>query len=210
MMHDGQGKIKGLSLIALFVTVLLLFGCAPTPQYEVESYDALKGEFAGYPDIIFPDITKYEAIPDMRYVINYTGYARRPYSFECYGYPRSEGIDSALSSIVIYVCPTVKMLAGHDQQPPLYANTLYRGIEIRSGVYDRAESIADNTHFPKGYIYYVVVYAFDLNSYRYQIEGSLEYLPDEQQGLDIEAEAAKAQEELLVIVDSIMDQGGVL
>jgi hypothetical protein len=199
------------SAVALCLVALLIFGCAPEPRYEVESYDALKGEFAGYPDIIFPDITKYEAIPDMRYFIDHNGgCARRPEGFECYGHPRSGGIDSALSSVSISVYPTVKMLAGRDQQSPLGANATYRGIAIRSSVSDHSDQIADNAHFPEGYIYYGVIHKFDLNGYRYQIVSTLEYLPDEQQGLDLETEISKAQEELLVVVDSIMDQGGIL
>jgi hypothetical protein len=106
------------------------------------------------------------------------------------------------------------MLAGRDQQPPLGANATYRGIAMGSMVLDCIAEMAarpySHSPYPEGAIVYVVFYAFDLNAYRYSVSSELRYLRDEQQGLDIEAETAKAQEELLVVVDSIMDQGGVL
>jgi hypothetical protein len=80
----------------------------------------------------------------------------------------------------------------HGADKPLKTNSTYRGVEIWNNIGDGGSS-----------------YDFDLNGVRYHVGGTLRHLLDDNMDLDPDAEIAKVQEELIVIVDSILDQAGI-
>jgi len=118
---------------------------------------------------------------------------------------RNENNDSTLTSLHI------SSIQLNNSPTDLEANTFYRGMAVDRRTYDYIEGLEppQTSGNPEGSVEYSIHYQFDLNDCRYRIAATLVYLPDEQENLDIGTEIAKAQTELLEIVDSIFDQGGV-
>jgi hypothetical protein len=201
----------------MLLAVTLLSGCPGPPWYDVDTYEQVKRELVDQPDIIYPDIGKYEQTGTLAYEVYVTPDEKR----ERIGYQvrsrenefKDANTDSAFSYLGID-CRSINYLySGPELWPPLAVTMRYRsvGMEYSSG--DDTES-TDAEHLGTPYSgaekIGAISCAFHLNGYRYSLNVRTVLTRGNLKTTTFEEELGKAHDELFVIIDSILDQGGIL
>jgi hypothetical protein len=206
-------------VLASILTGSCLFAlpsCQSAPEYEVSSYEQIKTDLADQPDIIFPDISKYEKSGVLKYFVNlYQGDRRIRNGYTVVSYddiPDPYAIDTLFKRIAIS-CLSLKYYKDErNLAEELDCNTTYRDVAMEFAETDFTENINDlglDNPYPDGSKFGGLGARFDLNGYRYLIEVHVLLTPDEQKTTTYEQRMADAREELFVIVDDILDKGGL-
>jgi hypothetical protein len=221
----GLGTRKGVAdmkLLRLIVSGILAWGCLVVlpgcqvaPLYKVESYEQVKEDLADLDGVAFPDISKYEESGMLTFIVDQ--YQKDRSIKAGYGvYTKSDvldssGIDSTLSGLGIYVC-SLKYWGDELNPPPtLVPNNTYRSIPVQityglPTAIDGGE-VAENE--PLQGRDGGIGYEFDLDGFRYAVGGTVIFLDDELVTPLVQERLAEGKTEILVIVDSILDQKGI-
>lgn len=203
------------ALVCLLLFAGFTFGCASEPSYEVESYQDLQEEFKDYPDIFFADISVYDNASDVWCVVEFSGggCSKRVLTGYRLNYPNSKMLE--ISDGVVFPSPTIKAHNNeYDQGIDEYkSNMIYRGIPMKDVSEDLTE-IYNNpswpqTTYPQGTYAYRVAYDFNLQGYRYSVSEQFILTPDELPKHDKEQVRQAVEQRVFILIDSILDQGGV-
>jgi hypothetical protein len=181
-------------------------------MYEVESYEQVKADLADYPDIIFPDISKYEESGVLEYWVGlYPADRRIKNGYEIWTFddiPAPSAIGTAFSYVVMGSHSIEHYKDELNPAPPLDANMTYRTVPMEFFEFEIADEDLP-VLYPDGSRVGVLDFCFDLSGYRYMINVHVLLTPDEQATITYDEKMALAYAELLVLVDDILDKGGV-
>lgn len=212
-------KVKAVLIAILLMVVLPVNGCiGMPPQYQVDSYEALKGEFVAYPHVLFADLTPLSGI-DLEYWVYYTS----AWSFGCSSprqltdyhiynmdnTERSDAADGVLDEISIRVTDHDYMLNRKEAEyDPPTINMTYRGVEMEGSDEEFTDaSFFEDSHLPDGTFAYGYFYWFVFEGCDYSFDGRIVLLPDEAATADTDALVDRGQQEVYTLIDSILDQG---
>jgi hypothetical protein len=202
--------------------LLAASGCQTSPEYPVESYDAIKRELADQPDIIFPDISKYESSGLLEYVVSLYEKDRNVRIGYAAWTPDVTGkLSLEANTVLTFIGIGCSSLESYDEERTAFilggtTPTTYRSItlytfEREDHWFEEEDRLGDRPGdvFPLGTKAGNISYTFDLNGYRYVVDGKTALLPKDQAHTTYEERMSQAKGELSAIVDSILDQGGV-
>jgi hypothetical protein len=189
----------------------MLGACGSPPGYEVDSYEQLQSELAGRSGIIYPDISKYQ-LDGLTYWVSYAGggcskMEKTSYHiYSSYEYLEGTSADTVLSHFSMS-CYDIDYM-GDERNPRrvLQPNMIYRGVEIE---YHEIDLTSISEHLPDGAKYGSVGCEFELNGYWYSFDPHFLLTADELIGTNFEQEQSIAKSELFVVIDDILDKGGV-
>ncbi|MDR3052690.1 MAG: hypothetical protein LBU48_02365 [Coriobacteriales bacterium] len=205
-----------LLLLALILSVAGAgAGCKPAPQKPVESYDKIKEVLADQPSILYPDLSKYEQTGTLVYELHLQvnmrdsdGYAVRSLDNELEKYTEV----SVFKSFGV-ACMNPEGDGKHYYDESGYdPNMHYRGVEMKYSEADITEAAngEDSSHpYPDGSRIGSLSSTFKLDGCRYWFSADILLTPDDLEVTTYEEEMAKAYDELFVLVDSLLDQGGI-
>ncbi|MDR3316176.1 MAG: hypothetical protein LBS98_06850 [Coriobacteriales bacterium] len=218
----------GKKTICLFLVVVLLLGglfvlpgCQVAPRYEVDSYEQIKQDLAEHqPEIIYPDISRYEQSGVLAYWVHlYPGDRRMKngyivgsdYSF------READVDSSFSIVSVEAKSIEYYYDERNPCPPLVPSMTYRAVSVE--YYERETTdwyiSQDRLGEGEGYLYPLgtreggIECLFAVNGYRYQIVIGVVMTPDDLKDKSYEAWMDAAREEVYLIIDSILDQSEI-
>ncbi|MDR3037394.1 MAG: hypothetical protein LBU31_03175 [Coriobacteriales bacterium] len=196
---------------------LSLVGCQSTPTHQVDSYNQIKEALADQPDIIYPDLSRYEQTGTLIYVVHhYIGNTRLFDGYSVYlqdSEMKDAASASALSSIEIGCLNeehlTEFRLPEFSAHLPVmrYRTVEMEYIEENSSVYGNGEDTG--YPYPEGSKIGAFSCSFSLKGYRYSLSAGVLLTPDDLKVVDLETELGKARAEFFTVIDSILDQGGV-
>jgi hypothetical protein len=204
---------------------LMLPSCQTAPNYPVNSYDEIKEALADQPDIIYPDISRYENSDLIEYVVTLYEKDRRIRTGYTVWTPDSPYVrklyleaDTVLANLGID-CSSLEFYSKEDKAfhlqgttPEVYRTLTLYTYEREDFWYKEEDRLGDgpNDIFPLGTRAGNIGYIFDFNGYRYFLSGKTSLLPEEQTDITYDERMTQAKDELLALVDSILDQGGVV
>ena len=215
-------KKRKLLIAIILLCVLAISGCTPNPNYYVDTYEKLKNELKDYPDIFFPDISRYDEHENFNYIINHFPTNKKNkhgYSLSFLPWYNTETSYNGSVLSELYVdCTTLEYLAYLTDKTkgswsvlrPFKPNIEIDGIEIE---YERIDSHwrqdeTEDEQFPDNTFDGVTRYIFEYRGCQYEVAGTVRLLPDEQVNTDLELIMEEGKEELLDIVMSIITQRG--
>jgi hypothetical protein len=209
-------------LFALLVILSsALTGCQTAPEYRVCSYEKIKEDLADQPDIIYPDINKYDKGAAWSYKVNlYQEDRRIRNGYAVYSSDDTSEIDFAAEGVVTEFshfeigCLSIEYYyTVRDPCPPLNPNVIHRNIRMSfhesSLVVDSKDPDRDYVLYEDGTVMGSVGYMFDYDGYRYYLNAATLLTPKDLKTITPEEKLRRARLELLVIVDDILDKGGV-
>ena len=193
-------------------------GSASAPMYYLDSYKQLKEEFADVEGIIFPNISKYDKGDRWSYVADYhrpdlslVGYRVCSDSKSGYTDFASMGIKTQFAVINIS-CFDLDSKDPLNPTQPLDTNIVHRLIPLWYIERDITESVIETGYsscFPKlSQVGQIEVY-FDMNGYRYGAYILVNLTYDELLVTTYKEKMALAHDEVFVLVDDLLDKGGV-
>ena len=199
--------------LAVVLSFAMLGGCSSAPYFEVESYEQIQAEMADHSGIIYPDIRKYQK-EGLTYWIGFDGggcskMVKTGYSIYCPKvayYLEDSGVDTVFSSFHLGCYKIEYLSAPRNPRREVQPNMTYRGIGID---YFEINLTSQSEHLPEGAEYGSVGCEFDLNGYWYVISSHLLLTSDELRDTTFDEEISKAKAELFVVIDDILDKGGV-
>jgi hypothetical protein len=202
--------------ITTLLCLAMLGGCGSPPGYEVDSYEQIQSELAGRSGIIYPDISKYQ-LDGLTYWVSYAGGGcskMEKTSYHIYStYDYLEGSDAdTVFSYFSMSCFDIDYM-GDERNPRrvLQPNMMYRGIGMEC--YETNLTNDDDgspaEFLPDGAELGSVICEFELNGYWYSFDPHFLLTADELMGTSFEQELSKAKSELFVVIDDILDKGGV-
>ena len=219
VLRRGYRRFKLLSAAALaaVLSFAMLGGCSSAPYFEVESYEQIQAEMADHSGIIYPDISKYQK-EGLTYWIGFdgggcskmvkTGYSVR--TGKIAEHLDGRGASTVFSTFSIGCYKIEYLSAPRNPRREVQPNMTYRGIGIE--YYEGSINNSDGTppeFLPEGAKLGSVSCEFDLNGYWYVINPQLVITSDELINTTFDEEISKAKAELFVVIDDILDKGGV-
>lgn len=224
-------KRRWVAGVLLFCS-LAASGCSmragiPNPQYDVDTYDELKDELKEKKEILYPDISRYEAEGLIFRIDHMPGNPEDKHGYRIlWGvFANEEGPVSGTVLRDLFVkCTTLEYIAYETDETKGYwreheevePNREVSGVPVQ---YYHNESMvnlseedlkrtAESFRFPKGTYECSKGYRFEYQGCEYEIYVIVRLLPEEQREKNIEEEVEKGEEELLEVVRSIILQGG--
>jgi hypothetical protein len=209
-------------LFALLVILSsALTGCQTAPEYRVCSYEKIKEDLADQPDIIYPDISKYDKGAAWSYKVHlYQEDRRIRNGYAVYSSDdtseidfAAEGVVTEFSRISVYCLNIEHYYSPKNPCLPLNPNIIHRNVLMS---FYETNLIVDSKDPEKNYAIYDdgtvlggIGYEFDYEGYRYFIDAATLLTPKDLKTITPEEKLRRARLELLVIVDDILDKGGV-
>jgi hypothetical protein len=208
--------LAGIFAAACLCVVFVLIGCESAPEYQVDSYEQVKEELADQPDIIFPDISKYEELGMMEYHVTlYPGDRRIKNGYDLYPRDLTLGLSSAETAFEYVAIGSLSIEFYKDERnpaAPLDFNVTHRTVAMQLYEGDITEDAngPNSAHrYPDGSRIGTLNLRFDLNGYRYFVRAMISLTPDELKTVTYEEKMVRAQAELFVLVDDILDKGEI-
>jgi hypothetical protein len=211
------------ALVLMLGCVLMLPSCQMEPTREVDSYAEVKEALAEQrPDIIFPDISKYDEDQfvfkvglyqgDRRIINGYSAYIPTEFNKGIRTVRAVKG-ESVLAEL--FIRSTNEEFYFDELNPiwELEPNTTYRGLDMEKDTHEMTDLVfkdhpSGDLH-PLGSRIFAFGYYFTLEGYRYELNAQMVLTPDDLESVDVEEEKDRADAELRALVDSVLDQGGV-
>jgi hypothetical protein len=203
--------------MVLSVSLMLLMGCQGPPWHVVDSYERVKEDLAAdQPNIIYPDISRYEQTGTLIYHVNLYQQDRRiANGYEIYSPDdklENADSDSVFLSIGVAGFSIEQYYDDLNPCPPLEGTIKYRSLDME---YVEAESTEylngeqTSKPYPQGSRLGDFRCTFEWDGYRYDVLARVLLVPDDLEKTSFEEEMEKAHRELFLIIDDILNQGEV-
>jgi hypothetical protein len=191
--------------------------CQTAPYYRVDSYEQLKEDLAGEPDIIFPDLSRFELYDGLVFDVYYCGYEYDKSGYDIhlgeYWLEQQSLYHSCIDGFGV-ACSDLNRDYDNDGDSSdtaddyIKVNHEYRGMPMEYNSHF-ADEHKEHSPWPEGAVVGGVAYNFQLDGYRYYVNMGFQVPPDKLDTESPEAWMAKIESQTLSIVDNILDQAGV-
>ncbi|MDR3315969.1 MAG: hypothetical protein LBS98_05790 [Coriobacteriales bacterium] len=206
-----------LAAVLLFGSLLVLPGCQVAPLYKVDSYEQVKQDLAEHqPEIIYPDISRYEQSGILTYkVFLYQGDRKIKSGYHIYSQNddlRGADVDSVFSVLTVEAKSIEYYYDELNPCPPLEPSSTYRAVPMKYSEEESTDWYISENRFGEGesYLYPLGTRAggiecrFDVDGYRYWILVGVIMTPDDLKVRSYEAWMDAAREEVYLIIDSVL------
>lgn len=218
---DATTVIIAVAAAALIILFAGIAGCArySNPSMEVDGYEALQEALAGYPEMRFPDLSRYEGVPGFTYEVSRnrtTGNVESDFYLICnYGSGERYGMKGAAASVGVdsdiaqmdFDCRNLRKYDGHYRVAPTVTPTEeHNDVGIECRVAERVIGGDDaSERYPEGTKRGNVTLAFIVGDFYYRVSASYGIMPG---STDEEADAVRDafHDEIRQIAYSVIDQ----
>jgi hypothetical protein len=181
----------------------------PYIEEDVGSVEALKAEFRDYPEVLFPDMSRYDGGEGSLAYILYENPKYRHGQYRIGGSWDFTGDKTDALTEFYYIDILCKEASKQSifNIGSMIAVGKYGGkVTLYFECIDITELIVDNSTYPADVCVRQYFYGFEIDGYQYRIEGEL-IVANKDVGTEAEASRiAAAKEELIHIAESIISQ----